>query len=328
MAAIRGRLNSQGFQPDVVDTMLRGRRASSLAQYSVHINRWTEFCDFKQCNPHVSTTPIILEFLQTLVNKNLSYRSINTARSALASFVVLESGDKISDDTNVKLFMKGAFNIKPPQARHTISWDPEMVLKKLESEQAPADLPTELLVKRLALLVLLTSGQRPQVLLNLKLSNMSDLDNKVIFTLASTDVKQGRPGYRPPIIVLEQFVEKNLCVVTHLREYLQRTSSIRENMDNLFLTTRKPYKVATRDTLSRWVKSLLDYCGVNTKIFTTGSTRAAVASKALEQGAPLEEIMSAAGWSQATTFSRFYKKVLCTPTVASIILKGHASKAE
>ena len=68
--------------------------------------------------------------------------------------MVLHDGEKISDNPNVKLFLKGAYNIKQPQLHHAISLDPDVVLSKLKCGQLPSDMPTDTLVKRLALLVL------------------------------------------------------------------------------------------------------------------------------------------------------------------------------
>ncbi|GFO41893.1 histone-lysine N-methyltransferase SETMAR [Plakobranchus ocellatus] len=48
--------------------------------------------------------------------------------------------------------------------------------------------------------------------------------------------------------------------------------------------------------------------GIDVTIFTAHSTRAASTSKALKAGVPLTTIMSVAGWSQSSTFARFYKK--------------------
>ncbi|GFN77514.1 recombinase cre [Plakobranchus ocellatus] len=54
--------------------------------------------------------------------------------------------------------------------------------------------------------------------------------------------------------------------------------------------------------------TLLSGKGIDVKIFTAHSTRAASTSGALKAGVPLTTIMSAAGWSQSSTFAKFYKK--------------------
>ena len=55
--------------------------------------------------------------------------------------------------------------------------------------------------------------------------------------------------------------EPKLCVVSHLTEYLKRTKSYR-NTEKLFLTCIKPYRAASKDTISRWCKSIIKESGI------------------------------------------------------------------
>ena len=52
----------------------------------------------------------------------------------------------------------------------------------------------------------------------------------------------------------------------------------------------------------------LSAAGIDTAVFTPHSTRAASTSKAKAQSVSMNIIMSLAGWSNATTFQRFYNK--------------------
>ena len=64
-----------------------------------------------------------------------------------------------------------------------------------------------------------------------------------------------------------------------------------------------------RDTVSRWIKNVLEKAGVNTKVFSAHSTRAAAAaSAARSNNVPINTIMEAAGWSRESTFKKFYDK--------------------
>ena len=49
--------------------------------------------------------------------------------------------------------------------------------------------------------------------------------------------------------------EPKLCVVSHLTEYLKRTKSYR-NTDKLILVCIKPYRAASKDSISRWCISV------------------------------------------------------------------------
>jgi integrase len=112
----------------------------------------------------------------------------------------------------------------------------------------------------------------------------------------------------PPTIILRQYPEDRICVLSHLQEYTRRTKMHRGHIDQLFISCKKSYKAVTTNTTSRWIKYILAASGVNTHSHGPGSTRAAPTSKALQQGAPIDTIMRSAGWSNISTFAKFYKK--------------------
>ena len=179
------------------------------------------------------------------------------------------------------------------------------------------------------MLLLLVSGQRPQILRELKLSEMTLDKNVAVFRPCVTAFKQSRPGYCPPHIILKNYSNPRLCVFNHLNIYLSRTASLREGIDQLFITCKKPFKAATGNTISRWVKTLLKLAGVDTTRFSAGSARAASTSKAKEEGAPLSTIMQAAGWSRQSTFTKFYDKPLIRQvSLADFVLPKSTGSAE
>ena len=77
----------------------------------------------------------------------------------------------------------------------------------------------------------------------------------------------------------------------------------------MFVSYKKPYKAVGSQTLSNWVKSTLQLCGVNTNIFSAYSTRHAATYAAKRKGVNLDVIRKAAGWTkQSETFAKFYDR--------------------
>ena len=183
--------------------------------------------------------------------------------------------------------------------------------KKLKQDPwAPAtDLDLLSLSKKLVFMILIVTGQRGQVIIAMVLKDMSIGQNYIKFRISNLALKQGRPGYKPePLTIRSYELDENLCPVVLLKEYLQRTEKIRGEVSKLFLSTTKPHRAASRDTISRWTKSVLRDTGVDVSEFAAGSTRASATSAPLGKGVTLDEIMTSAGWSRATTFSKWYKK--------------------
>ena len=106
-----------------------------------------------------------------------------------------------------------------------------------------------------------------------------------------------------------------------LKVYLQKTASLRNECSQLLISHQKPFEAVSKDTISRWIKTMLADSGVNTDIFSAHSTRAASTSKAhSSQFIPIDTILAAAGWVKAETFAKFYNKRLSQQCFAYSIL--------
>lgn len=70
-------------------------------------------------------------------------------------------------------------------------------------------------------------------------------------------LKHSKLGNHQDKAVFKSFHTNNmLCIVTSLREYLNRTRALQENEQKLFISTQAPFKAVARATISRWVKQL------------------------------------------------------------------------
>ncbi|VEN56293.1 unnamed protein product, partial [Callosobruchus maculatus] len=77
----------------------------------------------------------------------------------------------------------------------------------------------------------------------------------------------------------------------------------------LLITYKKPYHVASSQTLSRWIKKALQNSGIDISKFKGHSTRHAAVSAANRQGVSIETIRNAAGWTgKSDMFARFYNR--------------------
>ena len=66
-------------------------------------------------------------------------------------------------------------------------------------------------------------------------------------------LKTVRPGHHLPPLELKAYKDVELCVVSHLRQYIKLTENLRKGDDKqLFLSYVKPHKPISTSTLSRW----------------------------------------------------------------------------
>ena len=113
-----------------------------------------------------------------------------------------------------------------------------------------------------------------------------------------------------------------------LKNYLNSTQKLRSD-DKLFISLQEPHKGVARGTISRWIKTVLQEAGIDTGKFTAHSTRAAATSAAFDKGLPVGTILKTVGWSQNSTFRRFYNKpVEDAANLQQCLLEGSKDRSE
>ena len=206
-------------------------------------------------------------------------------------------------------FFKGIANQKPSKA---FTWDTNIVLEFLTNWYPNENLTLEKLTKKLSTLLALITAQRVQTLSKIKLSNIFETENSIKIKI-SDRLKTSKRLKEQPVLDIPFFPQKeSIFPAKTLLTYRTMTEKLRpEGEDNLFITFKKPYHAATSRSISRWIKETLNQSGINTEVFTAHSTRHASTSAAARNGANIETIGQAAGWSKnSSVFARFYNRPL------------------
>ncbi len=122
------------------------------------------------------------------------------------------------------------------------------------------------------------------------------------------------------------------CPVRALKFYIHRTRPYRGEVDALFITVNKPIKRASKQTISRWIVSVIKDSIASEDNRLLGSRvrahdlRSQAAAWALYKGSSIKEIMEAQGWSSPTTFQTVYlKDVLVPPATKALSSALHSS---
>ena len=136
-------------------------------------------------------------------------------------------------------------------------------------------------------------------------------------------LKQTKPGKHPGTLILKAYnCNKKLCIVTIFKEYLQRTKRLRAD-NKLLISTQKPHRAVTKATVSRWIRMFFQKAGVF-RHYGPHSIRSAASSSARSRGIPIQNLLQTAGWSNVSTFSKFYDKEIELdrgPSIQMSILK-------
>ena len=267
--------------------------------------RWHQFCLRRKVDCVQPNVRIVLDFLTTLYEDGLSYSVINTARCALSQIIIWQKYGTIGAHPLVIKFMKGVFNLRPPVPRYTETWDVGKLLNKFRDMTPTEMLSLKELTLKTVTLVAIVLAARAQTISLLNLNNMKRSNSLFVFMVGKADLKQSRPNYTPPLFKLEAYPDRDICVYTMLTEYIARTSTLRGEGMQLFISYSKPHAKVSAATIARWVKTMMAKADINVHTFKPHSLRAASTSKALGAGVSLPEILHTAGWSSQHTFAKF-----------------------
>ena len=274
-------------------------RPGTKKQYSTYLNKWLEFCSKRTIDYSSPKISEAVEFLMTLHSQGLSYSSINTARSALSSILKLDNCDNFGTHPLVTRFMKGIYELIKPKPKYNQIWDVSQVLDYLKTLYPLEKLSLKELTQKTVMLLLLVTGQRGQFIHLLSLNGIQ-LTSQTAYLSLEEHTKTSRPNNAAAAVTITEFTpDSRICPLTTLKAYMKETETLRNGENKLFISFIKPNKAVSRDTISRWTKQVLTNSGIDTKIFTSHSTRAASATKAHQKEIPLDTILNTIGWELA-----------------------------
>lgn len=248
---------------------------------------------------------MVMTFIAEQFSNGASYSTLNNHRSAIS---LLLNSD-IGDDDRIKRLLKGAYRLKPAAPRYSSTWDPQLVLNHIAKWVPHSEITISQLTRKLVVLIALCTAHRVQTLSLIKVDQI-DIQSGGVKIVITSLIKTSGPGREQPVLFLPRFNENtNICPVTALQDYLDKTKDIRNQNSNLFLTCIRPYKNATAQTISKWIKIVLSESGVDTTLFRAHSTRHASTSAANAAGVSIDTIRKTAGWSSSSyTFAKFYNR--------------------
>ena len=124
----------QGVSQQTIEILASSWRDGTRTQYRSYIEGWCTFFERLQYDSFRPSVANILDFLTMLYDEcSLGYSALNTARSALSTFIVVE-GVPVGQHHLVKRFMRGVFNLRPALPRYALMWDANIILKYVKAE--------------------------------------------------------------------------------------------------------------------------------------------------------------------------------------------------
>ena len=136
-------------------------------------------------------------------------------------------------------------------------------------------------------------------------------EDKVTFSITEK-LKHTRQGVHQQPLHFVAYKERKLCVLTHIKHYVEKTSSLRQDKQ-LPISFIRPHKAISKETISNWVTHFMKTAGIDTSVYKSHSTRAAMTSFLASKQIDIKKIFVAAGWSKEEIFRKFYNCNITIP---------------
>ena len=301
MASFRSRIEAAGIPEDVCQIIMASWRGSTQQRYEGLWKLWSSWCIQRQKCPFSAPVNDILAFLtEQFNNRRLVYKAcISQLHDPI-------EGRQVGNLPLVSRFMKGIFELRPPQPKLCSIWPVSKVLSHFAELEPLDSLSLKALTLKLIILLALTSAARAHELAELNLASALIKPESYEFSIP-IHAKNARPNHPPRKIVFTKYNENSaICVVKCLNHYLTRTKDLLKG-NKLLISYVKPHQEVGSQTVSRWLCAAIQQAGVEMS-FTGHSTRAAATSEATDSGIPLELVLEAADWSSTGTFEKHYYK--------------------
>ena len=154
--------------------------------------------------------------------------------------------------------LRGIFKLRLSFPKHVVTYDPNIVLKYIDSLPANKDLSLELLTKKLCNLLCFLSGQWSQSIEKLKIDK-SILSHGTCTFYFHTVRKTTKPDNHQHLLVFDTYPQNSkLCVIDCLQEYRRRTDLVRESLDGnpqeLILSYAYTFELINSQLIARYTK--------------------------------------------------------------------------
>ena len=320
MAIIDRRLSTKGFSQNTRSLLAKSWRIGTQRDYRSKFKQFSSWCSEREIDPYIASLADCADFLTSLFGKGLKYRTINGYRSMLSTVLAPVENVPVGQHPFIIRLLREVFNERPPCKSLVPEWDLLLVLECLKRDPfEPLKVASlQHLTWKTCFLLAITTFRRCSDLQSLQLGEgFVNVQKKGITFIRPGLSKQSRPSHIDRNIFVPALPENKLLDPKRaLYCYLKRTEEFRKDKDQevlkLFLSTRKPHKSVSTQTISRWIVDVVKFCYMSQKKSVKNvkghSTRSVGPSWALFKGATLQQIMDSADWSRETTFTRHYLK--------------------
>ena len=132
MAFSVGQFKAKGFSKKTRKLLSASWRAGTQKDYKCKFKKFSSWCGERKIDPYEASLNNVANFLTSLYEKGLKYRTIAGYRSMLSFVLPPIENVQVGQHPYIIRLLKGVFNIKPPKHKLVPDWGLPLVLQMLK----------------------------------------------------------------------------------------------------------------------------------------------------------------------------------------------------
>jgi len=281
---------------------------------------WRIWADWAEANSVVAENPSsvdLVNFISEMARRGMSTSVIKNLKSMISTSVELNSGVALGKTKLVKSALRGLTRSRPLQLpKYDEFWDVDVLVDYVR--KMSTELRKDKRAKAIVLLKL-ASITRADDLSKIVESTMVFSEESLSFLMKG--IKSDSINFSERVTIHRFKDDIRVCPVLAMEEYLRDLRTVCSEVAEIgvFRGIVRPFKVLSAVTIAKQTLEVMKAAGIDVNKFGAHSTRGAAASKALNKGSSVEQVMAAGRWSSWEVFNRFYNRANKGDIASSIL---------
>jgi len=317
MACIRGSKTTRGLTEDAAFFVSNSLTPNTVKRREREWLIWEEWAESNSVLASEPTAIDMVNFISDKARQGMSLSVIKNLKSMISTRVELHSGVALGKTKLVKSALRGLTRSRPVQLpKYDEFWNVDVLVDFIR--QMPTELRKDKRAKAIVLLKL-ASITRSDDLSKMVESTLVFSEDMLTFYMKG--IKSDSLNFSEQVTIRRFKDDTRVCPVLALEEYLRdlRTFCSEVSEIGVFRGIVRPFKVLSAATISKQTVEVMRAAGIDVDKFGAHSTRGAAASKALNKGSSVEQVMAAGRWSSWEVFNRFYNRATKGDIASSIL---------
>eukprot|EP01089_Gocevia_fonbrunei_P007184 TRINITY_DN1824_c0_g1_i2.p1 TRINITY_DN1824_c0_g1~~TRINITY_DN1824_c0_g1_i2.p1 ORF type:complete len:972 (+),score=163.13 TRINITY_DN1824_c0_g1_i2:748-3663(+) len=327
---IRSVLKKKGMEEKSIILILKSLERSEKT-YNSGWRNWVQYCKETNTRWDVPDEQAITNWLAGAVNRKDGKKrsNIDGFRSAISTIFSITHEFAIGKSTTVSRLVKGINLENPKKPRYNEIFDIDILLDWIKKQGSTDTLEDRTLRTKVILLIRICRFARSSDISKIIMKEFKIEENYITFRYLNPKGKH--KGGFSEIQKIEKFEKvPELCPYLAIKEYLSRTENrrakIKEENNQLIISEKGAIKPLKKETISKLCKEAMEKAGINTRIYKAASIRHASASKAVDLGMEIEEVLETGCWTSRAVFETYYNRSVRTKNAGSVILLNHTKE--